>query len=1036
VLARTDSSILVVAEHTDLPVGAQIRLRPNVVAGDDTRVRKVEVSSRTPSPFGKAMGDHTVAWQLLVDAVHATVHGELLANAIEQLRIEHEARTEWMIRPGSQGLLLLRDLDDIAARRPRLEDAAFRASRHLQQAAQYQLDGNMAAATSSLGGAIACHLAFLNYLPFGTVPAKSARGSHGSAEGRHRAVLVGWEQERRAWRAEQERLAEKARTGTEAERLAEPERKRQAEEAAAIRRGAAAPELRKALWGLFDFRAAMREATVEYLLNPADAKTVLAESRELRAENTDMGVLARDLNQDTGSLTIEQLDRLQRIRKTVAGIEAASNYADIRLAAGRIKGAAESFIDGQSMAQKRSRLKRANDAAKDEKVAAALTGAEETAAALATLVTGAPARAARVLSAVLHKHMRYTARAYPDSVTDSKFLYPTPAEAALEQLWLAMEAEYSELMPAATDQITELAKAFTNGFGTLTGGIVVATGNSWVTAAGAEPLVTGWNAATRVLTINGRADAPPGVRGMGSHSTAWVVESMALRNTLRDTALDNEAVEALQSEAGDDFEREVIKLDRLLPADQLEGGQVVLCFEAAADVYRAADVATAARAHLRFRNLLPYATVDAGSRAGHGEREDATLAETYDRDSLDEAADLVKDALQDELQASRLAKALTAAAAELEAERLKDGASAWPEEVKKAAKDSVKRLSARSSAISKLALSTARNRVQDIADDAEWAKATISKARYAEHKRVYEIAHPLSPPRAFQGPAGAAGLVERVELGHLRIGQAEAEDLAVLGDPLLVRGLRNHNELMLNAPPKQHLGGCPAGVLGDALHRPCLQVPAGAERAVRLGRDAVLGTRVEQVTPVRHGTKLDLVHRWGDRASRYDVFQVGGAEVGHADRACIAQLAGPLHPRPGPGGAFGRPVHQVQVDLVDAEPAQALLGLGDRIAVPARIELGGDEYLVAGHAAVPQRPPDAFLVAVCLGGVDMPVAELERPADRVHARLAVRYLPDAEAEDGDLAPVGQDTCGCHVINTSFPSRCYGAEQCQYHPRPR
>jgi hypothetical protein len=109
---------------------------------------------------------------------------------------------------------------------------------------------------------------------------------------------------------------------------------------------------------------------------------------------------------------------------------------------------------------------------------------------------------------------------------------------------------------------------------------------------------------------------------------------------------------------------------------------------------------------------------------------------------------VLEDALLDKTQpidlnqAGRLATALAAAAKELDAERGKEGSDAWPDQVKKAAKASVKRLSTRSDALSKLALSTARVRQQNIADDADWARQTILGTRYAEHKRVYALAHP------------------------------------------------------------------------------------------------------------------------------------------------------------------------------------------------------------------------------------------------------------------------------------------------------
>ena len=94
----------------------------------------------------------------------------------------------------------------------------------------------------------------------------------------------------------------------------------------------------------------------------------------------------------------------------------------------------------------------------------------------------------------------------------------------------------------------------------------------------------------------------------------------------------------------------------------------------------------------------------------------------------------------------------------------------------------------------------------------------------------------------------------------------------------------------------------------------------------------------------------------------------------------------------------------VQVDLLDAEPFQAPLRLGLRV-LPRRIELGGDENLLARHAAVAKGAADARLVAVCLGGVYMAVAELQRPADRVLGLGPVRDLPHAEAENRDLVAV-------------------------------
>ena len=80
------------------------------------------------------------------------------------------------------------------------------------------------------------------------------------------------------------------------------------------------------------------------------------------------------------------------------------------------------------------------------------------------------------------------------------------------------------------------------------------------------------------------------------------------------------------------------------------------------------------------------------------------------------------------------------------------------------------------------------------------------------------------------------------------------------------------------------------------------------------------------------------------------------------------------------------PVDEVHVDLVNAEPSEALLGCGNRVVAPSRIELapwielGGKKYLAARHAAVAQRPSDALLVVVGLGRVNIAIPQVERPA--------------------------------------------------------
>ena len=170
------------------------------------------------------------------------------------------------------------------------------------------------------------------------------------------------------------------------------------------------------------------------------------------------------------------------------------------------------------------------------------------------------------------------------------------------------------------------------------------------------------------------------------------------------------------------------------------------------------------------------------------------------------------------------------------------------------------------------------------------------------------------------------------------------------------------------------------------------QVAAGAERAIGLERDVALLARLEQLPPVLERAELHLVRQpAGVSATAISSSSSAHVEVRDADRARIAALVRTLHPGPGPGRAALRPVDDVEVDLVDAEPLQAPLRLGLRVLL-RRIELRRDEDLLARHAAVAQRAADALLVAVGLRGVDVAVARARAPSEP-RSRTPARSAP-------------------------------------------
>ena len=149
--------------------------------------------------------------------------------------------------------------------------------------------------------------------------------------------------------------------------------------------------------------------------------------------------------------------------------------------------------------------------------------------------------------------------------------------------------------------------------------------------------------------------------------------------------------------------------------------------------------------------------------------------------------------------------------------------------------------------------------------------------------------------------------------------------------------------------------------------------------------------------------ELDLV---GDDAVVADdaarLLEVADSEVEHADvaHAAVFLLAHQrFQRRPHADQPEVRPVQQHQVHVVGAQPLEAL---GHRVAQFARLEavqphLGGQKRFGAVHAGRIQRPTDGVLVAVDLGGVDVPVADLQRL--RHHAqRGVVVELERAEAD--------------------------------------
>src|SRR6476619_1401378 len=122
--------------------------------------------------------------------------------------------------------------------------------------------------------------------------------------------------------------------------------------------------------------------------------------------------------------------------------------------------------------------------------------------------------------------------------------------------------------------------------------------------------------------------------------------------------------------------------------------------------------------------------------------------------------------------------------------------------------------------------------------------------------------------------------MDAVQDGHLIGVELEAEDVEVLSQPRRIRGLGDGDGTNLVVPPEAHLrrgaaalrGGC--GYIRSVEHR-----GVGAERAVRLGHDAVLVVPCAELRLAELRVELDLVHGGPDTCALDDLVDHGGGEV-------------------------------------------------------------------------------------------------------------------------------------------------------------
>jgi hypothetical protein len=262
--------------------------------------------------------------------------------------------------------------------------------------------------------------------------------------------------------------------------------------------------------------------------------------------------------------------------------------------------------------------------------------------------------------------------------------------------------------------------------------------------------------------------------------------------------------------------------------------------------------------------------------------------------------------------------------------------------------------------------------------------------------------------------------------------ELEVEDREVLGHARRRHGLREDDVGVLDVPAQDDLRRRAADRLGDRADNRIAQHLALRDRRPGLRRDAVRPAVGIHVGVGEVGVQLDLVDGRHNVAFGREPLQVRHLEVRHADRARAAVRPQLLeHPPRRDEVAVvergQRPVDEKQVDAVEAELLQRPVERATRVVRPVKgvAELARHEDLVARQPGGPDRVADAALVAVHLGRVDVPVADLEGRRDGLRGLRGID-LKDPEAELRDRGAVveldlrdGADGAHAHAPRVAF-----------------
>ncbi|GAB2824149.1 hypothetical protein GCM10022221_22740 [Actinocorallia aurea] len=738
---------------------------------------------RTPSPFKSAMGDHTSSWASVVDGMHAMVFGKSVGDAVNVLEARQNAAKAWMSDPASDGQRLFEALPDEEQdyRRPLLEHYATRVNELLTQARAELASGSVVDGLSAetraadlLADAMSHSLAYGNFLPNATVRAADDTGSSGSGEGSARANVVAYERQRE----------------TEISRAEQRGERRDPSLRVALGLKNPSAALNGELWKLFSMEAAIRAADLERVVAPQAAKEKAARMRELEKVAQDLAaaiphfLVPAKSAQSPGAPAAKRTAALPKLPSgtdtltlrllrlpTAAGPRPAAGTVrldQLHLVSGRVQQVADAaklytadYVANergdhraivaleQAIAEAARQLSslmgkvKPSESDNLEKAKAALASASANVLAKAAYLEEDPSATrelpALMLGHLLHEFQNNVAGSYPETAAKAAFLGDDAAKAATQALTEGLrQAGFRKLDDAEVRNLADGIEAVH----TRLGPVKLAADARWIMDADTDGLLVAFRDGE--LAIQGRPAAPVGITGMGAHTTSWVTEVMAVEQLLKEHKRSGIKAE-LDKEVKKDLKGPLIRdLAALLPSAQLQGGQLNAVFAAAQRALEADTAEESIQAYLSFRNLLPFATVAAGSPDGKGEGRNASKNANYDAGAIEAVITLKNDEYKAEnlrKTADRLNGAATALSTALSApaDIAPDGTTAktWRDrpEIDDAVRKTIAALRAEAGE-----LEQARTTKTNIAADSHTDK--IRTVRRTAHNAVWNMGHP------------------------------------------------------------------------------------------------------------------------------------------------------------------------------------------------------------------------------------------------------------------------------------------------------